>query len=117
MQALSTLSAPRWHSGAAHARCVRARVAPGRMADGMLERWVGNSLMPGVHGAAQPDILEGLPAMQAAWEAMRDAFQRECALAGSRRGAVARSVADARGLAWPCRKAGGGMPLHGPAIA
>lgn len=49
---------------------------------GMLERWMGNSLMEGVHGPAQPTILDGLPKMAAAWEAMSTRFERDCSLRG-----------------------------------
>lgn len=47
---------------------------------GMLERWVGNSLMPGVHDGAQPRLLDGFEALKANWEAMRGAFQHDCSL-------------------------------------
>lgn len=40
----------------------------------MLERWVGNCLQPGVHGAAQPQILEGMPAIQQMWDELSGQF-------------------------------------------
>ena len=45
---------------------------------GMLERWVGNSLCPGLNGAAQPAILDGMPGLQAAWDAMHARFTPDC---------------------------------------
>lgn len=45
---------------------------------GMLERWLGDSLMPGRHGPAQPTIIDGLPAVRASWEEARRLFVPRC---------------------------------------
>lgn len=47
---------------------------------GMLERWLGNSLCPGLNGAAQPAIADGMAGVQAAWTKMHERFQRDCTL-------------------------------------
>ena len=47
---------------------------------GMLERWLGDSWMPKRHGPAQPDILDGMPAIRAAWQECRKLFMPRCNL-------------------------------------
>ena len=42
---------------------------------GMLERWLGDSLMPGINGASTPAIADGMAGVTAAWEAMRKTFR------------------------------------------
>merc|ERR1719221_1286340 len=47
---------------------------------GMLERWLGDCLCPGAHGASQPSIADGMPGLQACWEAMRERFRPDLEL-------------------------------------
>ena len=47
---------------------------------GMLERWLGNSLCPGLNGPAQPSVIDGMPGLSLAWELMHERFQRDCTL-------------------------------------
>ena len=47
---------------------------------GMLERWLGNSLCPGLNGPAQPSVIDGMPGLSLAWERMHERFQRDCTL-------------------------------------
>ena len=42
---------------------------------GMLERWLGDSLCPGMNGASTPTIANGMAGVTAAWEAMRKTFR------------------------------------------
>ena len=47
---------------------------------GMLERWLGDSLCPGMNGASTPTIANGMAGVTAAWEAMRKTFRPDCDL-------------------------------------
>ena len=47
---------------------------------GMLERWLGDSLCPGMNGASTPTIADGMAGVTAAWEAMRKTFRPDCDL-------------------------------------
>ncbi|CAK0875345.1 unnamed protein product [Prorocentrum cordatum] len=47
---------------------------------GMLERWLGDCLCPGAHGASQPSIADGMPGLQACFEAMRERFRPDIEL-------------------------------------
>lgn len=40
----------------------------------MLERWVGDSMQPGIHGPSQPQILDGLPAIERMYSQVKAAW-------------------------------------------
>lgn len=74
LDALLAASSTLWFCGAA------SPTAADLTLYGMLERWVGDMLMPNRHGASQPGLIDDLPAVRAAFEECRRMFVPRCNL-------------------------------------